>query len=81
MLVGVRVSVGDRVLVGVGVLIGVRVLVGDRVVVPGGAGGHGGLLELPLDELHTAWSTTLPTLFDTPEAVVGSVPAGAVPTS
>jgi phosphoribosylformylglycinamidine synthase subunit PurL len=40
-----------------------------------------GLLELPLDELHTAWSTTLPTLFDTPEAVVGSVPAGAVPTS
>ncbi|MFC7575422.1 AIR synthase-related protein [Klenkia terrae] len=47
---------------------------GDALVVEG-------LLELPLDELHTAWSTTLPTLFDTPEAVVGSVPAGAVPTS
>ncbi len=47
---------------------------GDALVVTG-------LVELPLAELHTAWSTTLPALFDTPEAVVGSVPAGAVPTS
>ncbi|MCW2581360.1 MAG: purL, partial [Klenkia sp.] len=40
-----------------------------------------GVLELPLDELRTAWSTTLPALFDTPEAAVSAVPTGAVPTS
>ncbi len=39
-----------------------------------------GVLELPLAELHTTWSTTLPALFDTPEAVTGTRPAGAVPT-
>ncbi len=42
----------------------------------GGALVVDGVLELPLDELHTAWSTTLPALFDTPEATVGAVPAG-----
>jgi hypothetical protein len=39
------------------------------------------LLELPLAELRAAWSATLPALFGTPEATVGAVPAGAVPTS
>ena len=42
---------------------------GDALVVTG-------LVDLPLAELHTTWTTTLPALFDTPEAVVGSVPAG-----
>ena len=40
-----------------------------------------GLLELGLPELRAAWTATLPALFGTPEATVGSVPAGAVPTS
>jgi phosphoribosylformylglycinamidine (FGAM) synthase-like enzyme len=40
-----------------------------------------GLPELPLTELRTAWTATLPALFGTPEATVGSVPAGTVPTS
>jgi phosphoribosylformylglycinamidine synthase len=40
-----------------------------------------GVAELPLAELRAAWSATLPALFGTPEATVGSVPAGAVPTS
>jgi phosphoribosylformylglycinamidine synthase subunit PurL len=40
-----------------------------------------GLLELPLAELRAAWSATLPALFGTPEATVGTVPAGGVPTS
>jgi phosphoribosylformylglycinamidine synthase len=40
-----------------------------------------GLLELPLAELRAAWTATLPTLFGTPEATVGTVPAGSVPTS
>jgi phosphoribosylformylglycinamidine (FGAM) synthase-like enzyme len=39
------------------------------------------LLELRLDELRAAWTATLPALFGTPEATVGRVPAGAVPTS
>ncbi|SET85837.1 phosphoribosylformylglycinamidine synthase subunit PurL [Geodermatophilus poikilotrophus] len=40
-----------------------------------------GVTELPLAELRAAWSATLPALFGTPEATVGSVPAGTVPTS
>jgi phosphoribosylformylglycinamidine synthase subunit PurL len=40
-----------------------------------------GVAELPLAELRAAWSATLPALFGTPEATVGSVPAGTVPTS
>ena len=40
-----------------------------------------GVAELPLTELRAAWSATLPALFGTPEATVGSVPAGTVPTS
>ena len=40
-----------------------------------------GLLELGIAELRAAWSATLPALFGTPEATVGAVPAGAVPTS
>ncbi|MCZ2823422.1 MULTISPECIES: phosphoribosylformylglycinamidine synthase subunit PurL [unclassified Modestobacter] len=40
-----------------------------------------GLLELPLDELRAAWTATLPALFGNPEATVGSIPAGTVPTS
>jgi phosphoribosylformylglycinamidine synthase len=40
-----------------------------------------GLLELPLDGLRAAWTATLPALFGTPEATVGAVPTGAVPTS
>jgi phosphoribosylformylglycinamidine synthase subunit PurL len=39
------------------------------------------LLEVSLDELRAAWTATLPALFGTPEATVGRVPAGAVPTS
>jgi phosphoribosylformylglycinamidine synthase len=39
------------------------------------------LLELPLAELRAAWSATLPALFGSPEAAVGTVPAGTVPTS
>ena len=40
-----------------------------------------GVTELPLDGLRAAWTATLPALFGTPEATVGSVPAGTVPTS
>jgi phosphoribosylformylglycinamidine (FGAM) synthase-like enzyme len=40
-----------------------------------------GVLALGLAELRTAWTATLPALFGTPEATVGAVPAGAVPTS
>jgi phosphoribosylformylglycinamidine synthase subunit PurL len=40
-----------------------------------------GVADLPLAELRTAWTATLPALFGTPEATVGSVPAGTVPTS
>jgi phosphoribosylformylglycinamidine synthase II len=40
-----------------------------------------GLLELPLAELREAWTATLPALFGSPEVAVGTVPAGAVPTS
>jgi phosphoribosylformylglycinamidine synthase len=47
---------------------------GDSLVVDGVA-------ELPLRELRAAWSATLPALFSTPEATVGTVPAGTVPTS
>ncbi|NEK93428.1 phosphoribosylformylglycinamidine synthase subunit PurL [Modestobacter muralis] len=47
---------------------------GDALVVEG-------LLELPLDELRTAWTGTLPALFGSPELVVGAVPAGTVPSS
>jgi phosphoribosylformylglycinamidine synthase subunit PurL len=40
-----------------------------------------GLLELPLAELRAAWTATLPALFGSPEATIGAVPAGTVPTS
>jgi phosphoribosylformylglycinamidine synthase subunit PurL len=40
-----------------------------------------GLLDLPLDELRAAWTATLPALFGSPEATIGTVPAGTVPTS
>jgi phosphoribosylformylglycinamidine synthase subunit PurL len=40
-----------------------------------------GVAELPLAELRAAWTATLPALFGTPEATVGTVPAGTVPTS
>jgi phosphoribosylformylglycinamidine synthase len=40
-----------------------------------------GLLDFPLAELRAAWSATLPALFGTPEATVGTVPTGTVPTS
>jgi phosphoribosylformylglycinamidine synthase len=40
-----------------------------------------GLLDLQLAELRAAWTATLPALFGTPEATVGAVPTGAVPTS
>ncbi len=40
-----------------------------------------GVAELPLAELRAVWTATLPALFGTPEATVGAVPAGAVPTS
>jgi phosphoribosylformylglycinamidine (FGAM) synthase-like enzyme len=39
------------------------------------------LVDLGLAELRAAWTATLPALFGTPEATVGAVPAGAVPTS
>jgi phosphoribosylformylglycinamidine synthase len=38
-------------------------------------------LELGLTELRAAWSATLPALFGSPDIAVGTVPAGAVPTS
>jgi len=47
---------------------------GDALVVDG-------IAELPLSELRAVWTATLPALFGTPEATVGSVPAGTVPTS
>jgi phosphoribosylformylglycinamidine synthase subunit PurL len=47
---------------------------GDALVVAGGP-------ELPLAQLRAAWTATLPALFGTPEATVGAVPAGTVPTS
>ncbi|NEM06698.1 phosphoribosylformylglycinamidine synthase subunit PurL [Geodermatophilus normandii] len=40
-----------------------------------------GVGELPLAELRAAWTATLPALFGSPEATVGAVPAGTVPTS
>jgi phosphoribosylformylglycinamidine synthase subunit PurL len=40
-----------------------------------------GLLELPLTELRAAWTATLPALFGSPAAAVGTVPAGTVPSS
>jgi phosphoribosylformylglycinamidine synthase len=40
-----------------------------------------GVGALALDGLRAAWAATLPALFGTPEATVGSVPAGTVPTS
>jgi phosphoribosylformylglycinamidine synthase II len=46
---------------------------GDALVVEG-------LLDLALTELRAAWSATLPALFGSPEATIGTVPAGAVPT-
>jgi hypothetical protein len=39
------------------------------------------VLDLGLAELRAAWTATLPALFGTPEATVGAVPTGAVPTS
>jgi phosphoribosylformylglycinamidine synthase len=58
---------------------------GVRVTELGTTGGDAlvveDLLELPLAELRAAWTATLPALFGTPEATVGAVPAGAVPTS
>ncbi|SCX45594.1 phosphoribosylformylglycinamidine synthase [Klenkia marina] len=47
---------------------------GDALVVEG-------LVELPLTELRTTWTRTLPDLFGHPEDAVGAVPTGAVPTS
>ncbi|SDF96525.1 phosphoribosylformylglycinamidine synthase subunit PurL [Klenkia brasiliensis] len=47
---------------------------GDALVVEG-------VLELPLAELRSTWTRTLPDLFGHPEDVVGAVPTGAVPTS
>jgi len=47
---------------------------GDALVVEG-------LVELPLAELRTTWTRTLPDLFGHPEDAVGTVPTGAVPTS
>jgi phosphoribosylformylglycinamidine synthase subunit PurL len=40
-----------------------------------------GLLDLQIAVVRAAWSATLPALFGTPEAAVGAIPAGAVPTS
>jgi phosphoribosylformylglycinamidine synthase len=40
-----------------------------------------GVLELPLAELRSTWTRTLPDLFGHPEDAVGTVPTGAVPTS
>jgi phosphoribosylformylglycinamidine synthase subunit PurL len=40
-----------------------------------------GVAALPLAELRAAWTATLPALFGAPEAAVGTVPAGTVPTS
>ena len=40
-----------------------------------------GLLDLGLAELRAVWTATLPALFGTPEATVGAVPTGAVPSS
>ncbi|WP_448641379.1 phosphoribosylformylglycinamidine synthase subunit PurL [Geodermatophilus sp. URMC 63] len=40
-----------------------------------------GVADIPLAELRAAWTATLPALFGTPEAAVGTVPSGAVPTS
>ena len=58
---------------------------GVRVTELGTTGGNAllvdGLPDLPLAELRAAWTATLPALFGTPEATVGSVPAGTVPTS
>jgi phosphoribosylformylglycinamidine synthase len=47
---------------------------GDALVVEG-------VLELPLAELRSTWTRTLPDLFGHPEDAVGTVPTGAVPTS
>jgi phosphoribosylformylglycinamidine synthase II len=40
-----------------------------------------GLLDLGLAELRAVWTATLPALFGSPAVAVGTVPAGAVPTS
>ena len=57
---------------------------GVRVTELGTTGGDAlvvdGLPDLPLAELRAAWSATLPALFGTPEATVGAVPTGTVPT-
>jgi phosphoribosylformylglycinamidine synthase len=59
--------------------------VGVPVTTLGTTGGDSlaveGLPDLPLAELRAAWTATLPALFGAPEAAVGSVPAGTVPTS
>jgi phosphoribosylformylglycinamidine synthase len=47
---------------------------GEALTVEGG-------LDLPLAELRAAWTATLPALFGSPEATIGTVPAGTVPTS
>jgi phosphoribosylformylglycinamidine synthase subunit PurL len=58
---------------------------GVQVIELGTTGGEAlvaeDLLDLRLAELRAAWTATLPALFGTPEATVGSVPAGTVPTS
>jgi phosphoribosylformylglycinamidine synthase subunit PurL len=57
---------------------------GVRVTELGTTGGEALVVddvELPLAELRAAWTATLPALFGTPEATVGAVPTGAVPTS
>ena len=58
---------------------------GVAVTELGTTGGDGlavdGVGELPLAELRAAWTVTLPALFGSPEAAVGTVPAGTVPTS
>jgi phosphoribosylformylglycinamidine synthase II len=58
---------------------------GVSVTELGTTGGDGlsveGLPELGLAELRAAWTATLPALFGSPEVAVGTVPAGAVPTS
>jgi phosphoribosylformylglycinamidine synthase II len=58
---------------------------GVRVTELGTTGGDtlvvDGLPDLPLDELRAVWTATLPALFGSPEATVGAVPTGTVPTS
>jgi phosphoribosylformylglycinamidine synthase len=58
---------------------------GVRVTELGATGGNAlaveGMPELSLGELRAAWTATLPALFGSPGAAVGTVPAGTVPTS